>query len=185
MHLKLNLILSPVLVLFLSSCTHEKPNFIYMADMVYSPAYKAQKMGSMMKPVAGTVPRDFQSHRFPTDPKDFSGGGYKNPVPRTQAVMHRGQMLFNTYCIVCHGPNGEGDGSIIPKFPRPPSLQADVAMNYNDAYIFQMISVGRNNMPSYSSQISAEDRWKIVHFVRALQRSKHPTPEDMRVAGKR
>jgi mono/diheme cytochrome c family protein len=175
-----------VLATALTACTHDKPNFIYMPDMVYSPAYKAQKQGehSMLPPVPGTVPRDFQAYRFPTDPKDFSGGGYKNPIRRTKAVLGRGQFLFNTYCIVCHGPNGEGDGPIIPKFPRPPTLQSDIAVGYADAYIFQLTSIGRANMPGYASQISAEDRWAVVHYVRALQRSKHPTPDDLRVAGK-
>ena len=182
-------VITPILIQILilaggAGCTHEKPNFIYMADMVYSPAYKAQKEGGMMRPVAGTVPRDFQSYHFPTDANDFSGGGYKNPIRRTKAAMARGQFLFNTYCIVCHGPNGEGDGSIVPKFPRPPSLQVDKAIGYADAYIFQMMSVGRGNMPSYASQVTAEDRWTILHYVRALQRSKHPTPDDLKVAGK-
>jgi mono/diheme cytochrome c family protein len=176
--------LIPLLFLLLAGCTHEKPNFIYMPDMVYSPAFKAQKIGSMMMPVAGTVPRDFQSYHFPTDPNDFSGGGYKNPIRPTKTVLERGQFMFNTYCIECHGPNGEGDGTIVPKFPRPPTLQSDKAIHYPDAYIFQMVSKGRNLMPSYASQISAEDRWTIIHYVRALQRSKHPTPDDLRVAGK-
>src|SRR5579859_5447166 len=101
LHRHLHLGLAPFLVLLASGCTHEKPNFIYMADMVYSPAYKAQKMGSMMRPVAGTVQRDFQTYHFPTDPNDFSGGGYKNPIRPTHAVLERGQALFNTYCIVC------------------------------------------------------------------------------------
>ncbi len=168
--------------IWMSSCNHEKPKFIYMPDMVYSPAFKAQKEGGMMKPVAGTVPRDFQSYQFPSDPNDRSGGGHKNPLSRTKPVLARGQALFNTYCIVCHGPNGEGDGSIVPKFPRPPSLQADVVVDYPDAYIFQLMSIGRANMPSYAAQISVEDRWAIVHYLRALQRSKHPTPEDLRAA---
>jgi hypothetical protein len=166
-----------------TSCTHKEPNFIYMPDMVYSPAFKAQKEGAMRKPVPGTVPRDFQRYHFPTSPTDFSGGGYRNPIPRTKATLARGQALFNTYCIVCHGPNGEGDGSVVPKFPRPPTLQSDKAIGYPDAYIFQMMSIGRNLMPSYASQIAVEDRWTIVHYVRALQRSKHPTPDDLRVAG--
>src|SRR3954464_12051710 len=83
--------------ILLTGCTHEKPNFIYMPDMVYIPAFKAQKEGSMMRPVPGTVPRDFQPYHFPKDPNDFSGGGYHNPLKRTHAVLARGQALFNTY----------------------------------------------------------------------------------------
>ena len=167
----------------LSSCTHEKPNFIYMPDMVYSPAFKAQKEGSMIPPVKGTVPRDFTPYPFRDikDPMKTAeiGKQLPNPLRPTAAVLRRGQTMFNIYCIVCHGPNGEGDGHVVPKFPRPPSLQSDKIRNYLDGSIFHVITQGQNLMPSYASQIVPEDRWAIIHYVRALQRSKHPTADDM------
>ena len=165
----------------LGACTHSEPNFIYMPDMVYSPALKAQKQGSMMMPVKGTVPRGFEPYPFPKD-EERAGRELKNPVPRSKTILARGQVLFNTYCIVCHGPNGEGDGTIVPKFPRPPSLQSDKVRSFADGRIYHLITVGRNLMPSYASQIAPGDRWAIIHYVRVLQRSKHPTPEDLKIA---
>ncbi len=163
----------------LVGCTqkHSQPDFIYMPDMVYSPAFKAQKEGSQRMPVAGTIPRGFE-------PTERAGVELKNPLPRTEAVFLRGQALFNTYCIVCHGPAGMGDGSIVPKFPRPPSLQSDKILKWGDGNIYHVISLGQNLMPSYASQIARKDRWAIIHYIRALQRAKHPTPEDLKVAAK-
>ncbi len=167
----------------LSACTHEKPNFIYMPDMVYSPAIKAQSEGSMLPPPKGTVPHDFVKYSYAHEDKaEVVGVNNKNPLRPTLKVLHRGQTLFNTYCIVCHGPNGEGDGSIVPKFPRPPSLQSDKVRAWADGNIYHVISAGQNLMPSYASQIAPNDRWSIIYYVRALQRSKHPTPEDLKKA---
>jgi mono/diheme cytochrome c family protein len=167
--------------LVLTGCEHSKPNFIYMPDMVYSPALKAQKEGQLPM-VAGTVPRGFSAYPYRKEQGDQAGRELKNPFRPTREVLARGQVMFNTYCIVCHGPNGEGDGSIVPKFPRPPSLQSDKIRGWGDGQIYHTITMGQGNMPSYTQQISRGDRWSIVHYVRALQRAKHPTAEDLKAA---
>ncbi len=168
-------------LLALNACKHEKPNFVYMPDMAYTPAIKAQAEGSMRPPVPGTIPRGFTPYPYPDDP-EASGKLLINPIRPTKANLLRGQAQFNTYCIVCHGRYGEGDGSVVPKFPRPPSLQSDKVRNWKDGNLFHVVSRGQNLMPSYASQISQEDRWKVIHYVRALQRAKHPTPDDLKAA---
>jgi mono/diheme cytochrome c family protein len=45
-----------------------------------------------------------------------------------------------------------------------------------------VISAGQNLMPSYASQVASADRWAIIHYVRALQRSKNPSAEDLKAA---
>lgn len=170
------------LLVVLAGCgPRESNNMIYMPDMVYSPALKAQQVGVRL-PVKGTVPRGFKPYSFAGNPEG-AGKELKNPLRRTSDVMARGQMVFNTYCMVCHGPAGEGDGSIIPKFPRPPSLQSDKVRAWPDGRIYHVISTGQNLMPGYASQITQGDRWAAVHYVRALQRAKHPTAEDVKAAG--
>jgi mono/diheme cytochrome c family protein len=165
----------------LTACQHEQPNTIYMPDMVYSPGLKAQAEGAMRMPVAGTVPRNFEPYHFTNI--DVAGRELKNPLQATAAVLKRGQAMYNTYCIVCHGPNGEGDGSVVAKgFPRPPSLQADKIRTYPDGSIYHIMSMGQNNMPSYASQVSPGDRWATITYIRALQRAKHPSAEDIKAA---
>ncbi|MBI4925942.1 MAG: cytochrome c [Bdellovibrio sp.] len=161
---------------------HERPDFIYMPDMVYSPAFKAQKEGAMREPPLGTVPRNFTPYLYSKDPikgAELAGKELTNLLARTEDVFVRGQVLFNTFCIVCHGKFGEGDGYIVPKFPRPPSLQSDKVRTWPDGRIYHVISAGQNLMPSYATQIDTQDRWAIIHYIRALQRAKHPTPEDL------
>lgn len=169
-------------VLFgLSGCLHEEPNLIYMPDMVYSPAISAQQDGSMRMPVKGTVPRGFQPYPYVGQP-DEAGKYLKNPLKATKEVLARGKHVFSTHCLVCHGPYGQGDGTIVPPFPRPLSLQSEKVRNYSDGRIFHVIQVGQNLMPSYASQILAGDRWAAIHYIRALQKAKNPTSEDLKVA---
>lgn len=162
-------------------CRHEKPNVIYMPDMVYSPAIKAQKEGGMRMPVEGTVSRDFVPYPFPQNP-EAAGKELRNPLRYTRSNLERGQHIYTNYCIVCHGRAGLGDGSIIPKFPRPPSLQSDKVREWPDGNIYHVISMGQNLMPSYASEISPGDRWAVILYIRALQKSQHPTPEDLKYA---
>lgn len=173
--------LSVLAALGSSGCRHELPNVIYMPDMVYSPAIKAQQAEGVRLPVPGTVSRDFNPYPYAKD-AEAAGRELKNPLKAVKSVLNRGQHVYNTYCIVCHGKAGEGDGSIIPKFPRPPSLQSDKVRNYSDGRLYHVMTVGQNLMPSYASQISPEDRWATTHYLRVLQRSKHPTPEDLKFA---
>ena len=178
------LAMTAVTLLGLTACggKHSSPNYVYMPDMAYSPAIKTQSGAkySMMLPVKGTVPRGYVPFHY-TD-IETAGKELKNPLRRTTEVLKRGQAVFNTYCIVCHGPAGEGDGYVVPKYPRPPSLQSDKIRNYPDGKLYYVMTKGQNIMPSYASQIAPVDRWAIAHYVRALQRSKHPTAEDLKEA---
>src|SRR5271156_5124571 len=95
-------------------------------------------------------------------------------------MLLKGQHLFNTYCIVCHGTRAEGNGFIIPKFPQPPSLHSDKVRNWTDGRIFHVITTGQNLMPSYASQITPDERGAIINYVRVLQRAVNPTDADVK-----
>lgn len=159
---------------------HEKPNFIYMPDMYWSPGVKPQGPG-FRTPVAGTIPRGYTPYPFKGHP-ELAGKGMINPLKRTSAVLARGQDRFNIYCIVCHGAQGMGNGSVVPKYPHPPSLHSDKVRNWADGDIYHVITNGQNIMPSYASQISQADRWAIIHYVRAIQRAQKPSAEDVKAA---
>ena len=169
-------------LLVLGACgKHERPNFQYMPDMHYSPAIQAQQ-GIQRLPVNGTVPRGYEVYPYIDLGPVAAGKVHLNPIPRTKEVLKRGQQLFNTFCIVCHGAYGEGDGPVVPKYPRPPSLQSDKIRGYADGSIYNVITKGQNLMSSYATQVAPNDRWAIIHYIRALQKAKNPTAEDMKAA---
>ncbi len=92
-----------------------------------------------------------------------------NPVPPTAASLARGEILFNTYCIVCHGPAGHSDGTVVPKFVPPPDITQAASQARSDGYIYAMIKQGRGIMPRYGDKILGVDRWNVVNYVRKLQ----------------
>lgn len=169
--------LSLCLVFFACTPKHEKPNFVYMPDMAYSPAIKAQEPEAVREIPKGTIPRGFRPYPYPDAPEKAKL--MRNPKPMTKKVLMRGKKMFNVYCLVCHGKLGEGDGPVTPKFPRPPSLQTAKIKGWTDGDFFHIMTVGRNLMPSYQSQVSDSDRWAIAHYIRVLHRAKNPTERDL------
>jgi len=171
----------------LSGCSNDKPEREFMPDMYESTSFKAQKEDILSKdgaaarvPPAGTIPRGFEPYHYAANEGDKAGAELKNPLMHTKTNVERGQKIFNTYCIVCHGPKGDGAGFVVPPFVRPPSLFSDKVDGWSDGRIFHVITRGQNQMPSYASQIAVEDRWAAILYVRALQRAAHPTPEDLK-----
>ena len=172
----------------LSGCyvKHSKPYYVYAPDMHYSVALKAQEEGATRSPVEGTVPRDFRPYSYVSIDESKAN---LNPLPRSKDTLLSGKSLYNTYCIVCHGQYGEGDGNVVamkdwprPLYPRPPSLQSDKVRDYKDGQIFHVITMGQNLMPSYAEKLNEEERWAVVHYVRALYRAKHPSADDLKKA---
>jgi mono/diheme cytochrome c family protein len=175
------------LLLPVGCSTKKQPTLEYMPDMAYGPRLAAQhedplRSGEpvMRPPVPGTVPRDYTPYRYAQADTAQAQAELSNPLPRTADVLGRGQRVYMTYCVVCHGPKGDGQGYIVPKFPMPPSLFSDKVRNWNDGRIFHTITRGQNLMPSYASQILPEDRWAVIHYVRALQRAAHPDSQDLK-----
>jgi len=154
-------------------------------DMAVQPKAKAQgtygwfsdvSLRVERPPVAGTLPMDV--FPYPIEGKDEAAAKLAeatlvNPLAPTIEVLKRGQKIFNTYCIVCHGERAEGNGPIVGPnlFPAPPSLHTEQARNFKDGRIFHVITRGQNKMPSYADVLVPEDRWSVVHYVRALQKA--------------
>lgn len=102
------------------------------------------------------------------------------PVRVDRALMSRGQERYNIYCAPCHSLAGDGKG-IVPKrgFLPPPSFHDEKVRAFSDGYIYSVISNGVRNMPAYKKQIPVNDRWAIVAYVRALQRTQNATANDV------
>jgi len=96
-----------------------------------------------------------------------------NPVPPTAASLGRGQIVFNTYCIVCHGPAGHSDGTVVPKFVPPPDLTADATKARTDGYIYAYIRHGGAVMPNYGALVTAHEAEDLINFIRHEQKV-HP-----------
>jgi Cytochrome C oxidase, cbb3-type, subunit III len=94
------------------------------------------------------------------------------PFELSPAIMGRGQQRFGIYCAVCHGATGAGNG-MAQKFGlnTVQSLLQDRIRVMADGEIFNTISHGKNTMLGYGDRIQVIDRWAIVAYLRALQKS--------------
>lgn len=133
--------------------------------------------GRAMRPVpAGTVPRErLAALRGPHAGSRPDGGGYLTeiPVPLTPALMARGQQRYDVVCATCHGLLGDGQSPVARNMALrpPPSLH-----DYREkpvGYLFEVVSDGFGLMPGYAAELPLEERWAVVAYVRALQRSQH------------
>ncbi len=109
------------------------------------------------------------------------------PLPVTAEMMKRGRQRYNVYCAPCHGLAGEGDGLVARRAAElqqgtwvpPTSLHSEAVRPQPVGQLFNTISNGVRKMPAYGSQISVPDRWAIVLYVRALQRTQNAKPADV------
>lgn len=109
---------------------------------------------------------------------------FKNPFPYTASNLARGKEVYQKNCMVCHGEKGEGDGSIVeqngvegPYTARPPAYSGKLP-NLNDGQIYHTISYGKGNMNGYRSQITQEDRWKLIYYIKSLAGIKETAAAD-------
>lgn len=181
-----------VLVSALLGCrgqTSEKPPIWIKHGMEFQPKlspYGQSKFfpdgRNMQHPPEGTVAvgmlkQDDIYYRGGQDTAHFGA----NPLKINAMLMERGQERYQIYCTPCHGQTGIGNGIVISKgFPvPPPNFNEARIVAMPDGQLFHTITYGVRNMPSYGKQIPEEDRWAIVAYLRALQRSNHATINDV------
>ena len=146
----------------------EKEEGVWQRGMNDSPAFGGPG-SSLRVPPEGSVPRNYEP--YPYGAADFAAAGreLKNLLPKTKKVYERGQKQYNTFCAVCHGYTGLGDGPVTPRLAEVPSLMSPQIRSWKDGEFYHIITMGRGRMLPYSAQILPEDRWAIIHYIRLLQ----------------
>lgn len=97
----------------------------------------------------------------------------KNPVPATAASVNAGRATFDTFCALCHGSDGKGNGPLAQPDAKPQDL-TDAAWVYGstDGEIFDLIVKGLVGppvkMPAFKATLSERDLWNVVNFLRSL-----------------
>ncbi len=106
--------------------------------------------------------------------------GNSYPFPVTMEVLQRGQERYNVYCTPCHSRVGNGAGMIVQRGYRPAGdFHTDRLRNAPLGHFFAVMSNGYGAMPDYSAQLTPEDRWAVVAYIRALQLSQNATAADV------
>jgi mono/diheme cytochrome c family protein len=181
-----------IMVTAITSCDKARRNTgrAYMPDMSYSVAYETYaptedrlgKYGAYYnhQPVAGTIAR---GDMFPYTLKNDSAGYVQsasvvNPLPPLDATkMLEANRLYLINCGICHGPKLDGNGPLYkggdgPFGSKPATLVGDAKYeSMTEGTMFHSVTYGKNAMGSYASQLSTEQRWMIIHYIKEKQKT--------------
>jgi mono/diheme cytochrome c family protein len=180
------------LMIFMSSCTKDpnSPGVEYMPDMYRSPSYETYSENPILpdsmtaqKPVEGTISRgewpnsgslvNALPYAYPNNLEGYEAAGaeLKNPLELNDDNKAEGKVLYEKMCMHCHGKEGQGDGQLIGtgKFPPPPAYNGGALKNLPEGKMFHTITYGKGLMGSHASQLTKEERWKVIQYVQELQ----------------
>jgi Cytochrome C oxidase, cbb3-type, subunit III len=147
---------------------------------------------SMRAPPAGTVPREritqnapLTTGRLPDGPIQLNGEPLPRyvstiPIPITRKLLELGRKRFDITCATCHGPVGDGESIVAHQMSLrpPPSLHLQKYVEKPSGYFYEVLTRGFGMMASYAAELTIEERWAVVAYVRALQLSQQGVPED-------
>jgi mono/diheme cytochrome c family protein len=189
-------VLLTLLVITGNSCKrgHNDTNVEYAPNMYDAVGYEPYRQIrpntinanglNMREPARGTVSRanyhttfgagdstktDLMVYNIPKDSIGLAERALRNPIPQTDKTLEEGKVLYERYCVHCHGEGGKGDGLVGKEYKGVPNYSTDAYKNMNDGHIFHVITNGKGRMWPHGSQMTPEERWLIVQYVHKLQ----------------
>jgi mono/diheme cytochrome c family protein len=165
--------------LLLGGCTAMDDFFAritFLNTMRWSPAFDPYQNPRPAAP--GSVPFESPAGAVPLPPVQPTEASLNqfaarmvNPVAGDTATLERGRLMYERYCLVCHGAQGDGRGPVIGpgRFPFATDLRLPATAQRTDGYLYGVIIAGRGLMPAYRAQTTHMDRWYMVNYVRSLQ----------------
>ena len=198
----------PAIIARSRAVPNDRRRIHFIQDMDNQPKFRAQHAAqslfadgrAMRPPVQNTVSRGRlgdDEHYNRGVVRDQAGQvawatTFPSQVTVDMNLMRRGQEEFNIYCRPCHGDSGYGDGIVNKRanelmmtgvngttWVQPKNLHEPLIREQPPGQIFNTITHGIRTMGPYESQISVQDRWAVVAYVKALQRSQHAKIEDL------
>ena len=127
---------------------------------------------NVREPVPNTVRRSekgYLPYRLPKDSIELAARILTNPLDSTEAVISQGKVLYTRMCRHCHGDQGMGDGLVGKVFLGVTSYTSRSVKDKPEGHVFHVMTHGKGRMGSHASQLSVDDRWKIVRYVQVLQ----------------
>jgi mono/diheme cytochrome c family protein len=191
------------MAVFLTGCSTEEngPGYEYMPDMYRSPAIEAyvdygmdpfhygdsmavaqRNTLSARKPVEGTIVFSSDPSRvnfnmpynLPATPEGYEQSAQLvTPLKESDLVVAQGKVLYEKFCVQCHGKTGQGDGKVVTIGNHPPPGAYDGALkDLPEGKMFHTLTYGKGMMGEHASLLNKEERWKIIAYVKTLQGKK-------------
>jgi mono/diheme cytochrome c family protein len=155
----------------------------WISFMEIQPSYAVQELD--MKTGEGPLPVPAQS--IPVEGAAYipANGAPTNPVPADEVSIARGAQIFSTNCVMCHGIDGKGSGTVAAFLvkKKPADLTSVLIQSKSDGTLFLSISNGIFNpnntlfpdikfsgqMPPMNDNLSVRERWDVVNYIRTLK----------------
>jgi len=196
-------VVSAALAVTFTGCQTEPngPGYEYMPDMYRSPAIEAyvdygmdpfhygdslaeaqRNTPSARKPVDGTIA--FSSdpakaafnmpYKLPNTPEAYElSASIVSPLSGTEAEVTKGKIIYEKYCMHCHGKSGKGDGKVVTVGNHPPPGAYDGPLkDLPEGKMFHTLTYGKGMMGQHASQLNKEELWLVIAYVKTLQGKK-------------
>ena len=153
---------------FLAGCKFDPktPKLQYMPDMADAPTVKSQE--DFLDPPDHAVATN--AILYPSD-METAEKEFRNPFRPNPKALEEGKLHYETFCTVCHGPDGRGEGTLGKAYPiEVPDITREDLASRKDGFFFMKITQGGPMMPSYGHAIDPRERWNIVLYLRSLQK---------------
>jgi len=165
-------------VLVLAGCRqdmHDQPKFIPQRGTDFYADGRSARPQVENTVARGQLHEDIYYYTGMQDGKE----GNAMPFPVTMEVLERGQERYNVYCTPCHSRVGNGAGMIVQRGYRPAgNFHTERLQNAPIGHFFNVMTNGYGAMPDYSAQLTPQDRWAVVAYIKALQLSQNAKPAD-------
>lgn len=178
----------------LTGCIRDEqsPGYEYMPDMYRSPAveayvdygeirdtvrYEYMHKLSARKPVEGTVAYSDNAmndmpYLIPNTFEGYEEAGTKvrSPLESTEEIVNEGKKIYSNFCIQCHGKEGQGNGPVVENGGHPAPQPFNKGLkDLPEGKMFHTLTYGKGAMGSHASQLTKEERWTVVAYVKTLQ----------------
>jgi mono/diheme cytochrome c family protein len=168
-----------VLIAFASCKKDSRPNYQYMPNMYESIGYEAYSESDAFRngmeaqlPVDETIARGHDLYEIENTNEGYAlaKANLVSPLDSTQVEEMRGGQLYDIYCAICHGKNGNGQGNLVKreKILGVPAYN-DAGRAITPGSIYHVNYYGKNTMGSYANQLNEEERWQVVNYVMKLK----------------
>lgn len=202
-------IASVIFTLASCSSDPNSPGLEYMPDMYRSPAVEAyvdygqdpyyfgdsvaeaqRSTPSWRLPPPGTIAFAGDQSKaaynfpypYPDTPEGYeaAGAGLRSPIEMTEATVDKGKAIYAKFCWHCHGETGAGDGPVVNNGGHPPpTAYSGPLKDLPEGKMFHTLTYGKGMMGSHASQLTKEERWLVIQYVKYLQNGGKMTREGM------
>ncbi|NNK81814.1 MAG: cytochrome c [Flavobacteriaceae bacterium] len=175
------LIKTVVLVMLVSmvvSCkSNDKPNYQFFPNMYESPSYETygeydifSDEQSALLPAEGTLARGHSFFEYKNTNEDYERAKAEltNPLEESEINLEKGKELYTIYCAICHGNNGDGQGTLV-KREKILGIPNYADREITEGSIYHVIYYGKNAMGSHANFLNEEERWQVIAYVQKLR----------------